>query len=121
MISVPIKRIAVIGAPGAAQRAARSARIGSVFLTRSTGWLLGQLRRGVEVGMHVDERILVVDSDIATRARLQSMLTAHGYTVVQADGLAAAPAALGQAAWVFVIVGYQLDDGSGLDLLDVAQ
>jgi len=71
--------------------------------------------------MHVDERILVVDSDMATRARLQSMLTAHGYTVVQADGLAAAPAALGQAAWVFVIVGYQLDDGSGLDLLDVAR
>ncbi len=69
----------------------------------------------------MEEKILVIDSDSAVRARLQSMLTAHGYTVAQADSCGYSAGRPRQAAWMFVIIGYQLDDGSGLDLLDVVQ
>jgi DNA-binding NtrC family response regulator len=71
--------------------------------------------------MRANKSILIVDSDPAARTRLRSMLAAHGYAVAQAGSLAAALAALTELAWAFVIVGYQLSDGSGLELVRIAQ
>ncbi len=72
--------------------------------------------------MRASEGILIVDSGPAVRARLSSMLAAHGYTVAQADSLAAALVALAESAsWAFVIGGYQLKDGGGLELVRIAQ
>lgn len=70
--------------------------------------------------MRAKKSVLVVDSDPVVRARLRSMLAAHGYTVAQADSLAAALAVLMELAWTFVVVGYQLSDGSGLELMRIA-
>src|SRR5262249_33481552 len=60
--------------------------------------------------------------DVAARARLSSMLSAHGYIVAQAGSLAAAQAALAEAAaWMFVIIEYRLQDGSGLGLVQMVE
>jgi DNA-binding NtrC family response regulator len=71
--------------------------------------------------MRAGEGILIVDSDPAVRARVSSMLVAHGYTVTEAGSQAVALVALAESAWAFVIVEYQLGDSSGLDLVRVAQ
>jgi ActR/RegA family two-component response regulator len=71
--------------------------------------------------MRTNKSILIVDSDPAARARLRPMLVAHGYAVAQAGSLAAALDALTELAWAFVIVGYQLSDGSGLEFVRIAQ
>jgi ActR/RegA family two-component response regulator len=71
--------------------------------------------------MRAKKSILIVDSDPAVCVRLRSMLAAQGYTVAQASSLAEGLAALTELAWTFVVVGYQLSDGSGLELVRVAQ
>jgi DNA-binding NtrC family response regulator len=61
----------------------------------------------------MSETILIIDTDNATRERLQDMLAAHGYNIAMIDNAADALKAFDQTAWPFVISAFQPGDAGG--------
>jgi DNA-binding NtrC family response regulator len=61
--------------------------------------------------------VLVVDDEKNIRRTLRMVLEGEGYAVHEADGLAAAEAALGQAVPDVVVLDVKLGEANGLDLL----
>jgi two-component system NtrC family response regulator len=64
-----------------------------------------------------DERLLIVEDEADQRKLLAGLLAAEGYTVAEADSLAAATRELGRAPVDLVISDWRLPDGDGGELL----
>jgi DNA-binding NtrC family response regulator len=63
--------------------------------------------------IEMDETILIIDTDTASREHLRDVLTARGYTVDVADSAADAMAAFERATWPLVIAAFALSDATG--------
>jgi DNA-binding NtrC family response regulator len=61
----------------------------------------------------MNEAILIIDIDTATRKRLRDMLTAHRYTVDMVDSATDALAAFNHTIWPLVITTFALGDAGG--------
>ncbi len=65
-----------------------------------------------------DRDLLLLDDDAALRGRLGRALESRGFQVRQAEGVAAARAAIAQAAPAFAVLDMRLEDGSGLSVVE---
>ena len=65
----------------------------------------------------MSKTILIIDGDLAARARLRDTLVAHGYIVDMVDSAAEALAAFDYANWPLVIATFTPGDASGPMLL----
>jgi DNA-binding NtrC family response regulator len=61
--------------------------------------------------------ILIVDGDAANRRSTARLVESLGYEPVQSEGIADAMRLLEEQDPSFVLLGFDLDDGSGLDAL----
>lgn len=66
-----------------------------------------------------DKSLLIVDDDHPFQQRLARAMEKRGFAVETADGLADATAKIDQVAPAFAIVDMRLEDGSGLDVIEV--
>ena len=78
---------------------------------RVRGWLHREPRAVVP------RTILIVDSNVTTRRTTTRLLEALGFAVLQTGGLEAALTQLEEQDPEFLLLGFDLDDGTGLDAL----
>ncbi|MBO0347199.1 ActR/PrrA/RegA family redox response regulator transcription factor [Roseibium limicola] len=68
---------------------------------------------------YTDKSLLIVDDDKAFQQRLARAMEKRGFTVETADGLGEATAKVRIQAPAFAIVDMRLEDGNGLDVIEV--
>ncbi len=78
---------------------------------RVRGWFQRELKPVVP------RTILIVDGDAASRQSAARLVESLGYEPVQSDGIGTALRQLEDGDPSFVLLGFDLDDGSGLDAL----
>lgn len=61
--------------------------------------------------------ILIVEGDVANRRSTARLVESLGYESVQCDGIGSALKELEEKEPSFVLLGFELEDGSGLDAL----
>jgi two-component system response regulator RegA len=65
-----------------------------------------------------DRTLLLLDDDLALRARLGRALEARGFETIQVESVAGALSAIAERAPAFAVLDMRLDDGSGLTVVD---
>lgn len=66
-----------------------------------------------------DETLLIVENDDVFRDQLTKVMRNRGFDTVAASGLSEATAAIKESAPAFAVIDLHLDDGSGLEVIEV--